>query len=497
MEYFFDDKPDDYWIDLTPILERLFPNFIFLNHVYHINKKYEIILNGEFNKITFLKSIKYNETGGTGLYPRKSFYSDEKRIHIKSIHIIIGHVFVPNSSPENNNIINHKNSSKGDFLKENLEWCDYKYNNQTSNKIFKKKLIKIKKYDNNFNLVKIILGKEEYLKEGKLYWLSDGKLHNGFYWEKVDLVLEDYLSRHPIAENSWFTNKFITTKKVEANLCGVLRINGKLTVGNTLNRYYKLIIDNKVQLVHRLVYETISGNKLKEGQIIDHIIPVTDEDTNNEYSNLRVSTKKENMNNTITKINTALSHRINKHYYCFNLNGVLIGKYQILADILNFINPKTLNLNISEKSMFRNIVRCVNFQQYTAYGYIWSNTPILEKERLESVYHKYNSSGELIDTKVRFIEYSIESNIKVNTLRYYINTGKLAPDGYYYWQGSGFEINKKPGKPIRLKKINIKTLLLEPDYLIYDRKRRSTDFQILKYDKMILRGFHNEASDVR
>ena len=100
--------------------------------------------------------------------------------------------------------------------------------------------------------------------------------------------------------------------------------------------------------------------------------------------------------------------------------------------------------------------KCATFNGNTSYILYNSTTSFNYTDNFSFcmwLNHKYNSSGELIDTKVRFIEYSIESNIKVNTLRYYINTGKLAPDGYYYWQGSGFEINKKPGKPIRLKKL--------------------------------------------
>ncbi len=61
-------------------------------------------------------------------------------------------------------------------------------------------------------------------------------------------------------------------------------------------------------LVHRLVYETISGKKIEENNVIDHIQPVRSVETiNNEYSNLREVTQKENMNNPET-----LSYRKNK-----------------------------------------------------------------------------------------------------------------------------------------------------------------------------------------
>lgn len=57
-----------------------------------------------------------------------------------------------------------------------------------------------------------------------------------------NLILEDYKSRHPVVEDGWYVNPFITERKVEANLCGILRIDGKETVGQ-LFKYIKYSLE--------------------------------------------------------------------------------------------------------------------------------------------------------------------------------------------------------------------------------------------------------------
>jgi len=134
--------------------------------------------------------------------------------------------------------------------------------------------------------------------------------YKGYEWKRIDLTLEDYKSRHPVIENGWYLNPFITSHKVEANLCGILKINGVENIGTLEEKEqrYRIKIGGKSILVHRLVYETISGKKIEENNVIDHIQPVRSVETiNNEYSNLREVTQKENMNNPET-----LSYRKNK-----------------------------------------------------------------------------------------------------------------------------------------------------------------------------------------
>lgn len=64
------------------------------------------------------------------------------------IHRLVALAFIPNPSPNNYDIINHKNKIRNDNCVSNLEWCDCKYNNQYS------RAIAVYQYDTNHNLIK-------------------------------------------------------------------------------------------------------------------------------------------------------------------------------------------------------------------------------------------------------------------------------------------------------------------------------------------------------
>lgn len=46
-----------------------------------------------------------------------------------TVHRLVAAAFIPNSNPEKFDIINHKDENKGNNHVDNLEWCDYHYNN--------------------------------------------------------------------------------------------------------------------------------------------------------------------------------------------------------------------------------------------------------------------------------------------------------------------------------------------------------------------------------
>ena len=67
--------------------------------------------------------------------------------------------------------------------------------------------------------------------------------------------------------------------------------------------------------------------------------------------------------------------------------------------------------------------------------------------------YKYNSKGEAIEASAR-IDFLVENKKYLKTIYKYINTGKMAPDGFYYWQGTGFQIDIN-NKSLHKKKKNI------------------------------------------
>jgi len=71
------------------------------------------------------------------------------------VHRLVAECFIPN--PNNYPIINHKNENTKDNRVENIEWCDYPYNNNYGNRT-KKAISKVSKsvlqYDLNGNFIR-------------------------------------------------------------------------------------------------------------------------------------------------------------------------------------------------------------------------------------------------------------------------------------------------------------------------------------------------------
>lgn len=299
MEYYFDDVSERI-IDLNVALQQRLQTSEDLSGLYGI-QGYTII------------NLKTGKPRTINLCLRKQYPEIALTIKGKSyntkIHRIIASVFIPNID-NTYTIVNHKDSNTTNFSKENLEWCDPSYNNSSENrnilntrgdKTIYKQIDTKGNVLNTFNSTQEV--KEFYPSYRKC--LNNNKFINGFTFKSYSTNVLEYLNRHPIQEDVWYKHPTITSHLVEANKCGILRINGKLKLGNLDEKAftYRIEINNKAYLVHRLVYECISGKPIPEGKVIDHLIPVTSIETiNNEFSNLRVCTQKENMNNPNTLI---------------------------------------------------------------------------------------------------------------------------------------------------------------------------------------------------
>lgn len=437
MEYYYDDIPNDQWINLEPFFKvrKNFQNIINLtNDEYYINKKYEILC-AKTNKLRKLKS----SIGIRDSYPRIVFSLNRKPIK-SMVHIIIATIFNPNADPKNNIIVNHIDNDSKNFKKENLEWCTPSYNSKKENKIATNKdSIIYQQIDINGNIVKEWESREELIKYYPYYsnGLNNGKLYKGYYWKIIYKTLKNYKSRHPVVEDGWYTNPFITSHKVEANLCGILRIDGKETVG-TLNKNtltYNISINNTRYLVHRLIYETITRKKIESEKVIDHIQPIRSIETiNNEFFNLREVSQKENMNNIETK--KFLGNSCEK----YDLFGNYLKEYYSISEALSNEDSNCIKDSINGRILT------------TEGKYLWcfsSNRDKIEHD-IQYIYYRFNKNKLIEDASVNLIRilsnYPKEGTLedkrkfyKNKTIKLikekYINTGMPAPDGYYYQQG--------------------------------------------------------------
>lgn len=109
MEYYYDDIPDDQWINL----EKYFIHFMKIKNVinYYINKNLKIYnssnkLERDFKSCSDLRRS----------YPVISFRYNNKTVAI-NVHRVIGFIFIPNPNPDINTVINHIDLDKFNFFK--------------------------------------------------------------------------------------------------------------------------------------------------------------------------------------------------------------------------------------------------------------------------------------------------------------------------------------------------------------------------------------------
>lgn len=245
-----------------------------------------------------------------------------------------------------------------------------------------------------------------------------------------DNMLENYKLKHPVVEGGWYTNKFIISHKVEANLCGILRINGKETIGTLIESklVYSIKLQNNTYYTHRLIYETISGKRIDPGKFIDHIQPIRSIETiNNEFSNLREVTPKENNNNEETL------KLISNPCKCYDLTGKFVKRFNSIRSI--------------EGVSSGGISDTINGKHLTFKNHFWYKEGEEDKikEDIKYIYYRFNKEGVIeksssflssIITNLLLCENKRKNDYIIKCLKEkYVNTGMPAPDGYYYQQG--------------------------------------------------------------
>lgn len=427
MEYFYDDRPDDEWVSSRMGVK--------------INKDYKIITTTGRVRSLF----EYNLSCGER-YPGLTISSKPIMIHR-----LVATTFVPNSDPDHFSIVNHKNSDTNNFKKENLEWCDIKWNNQVNNKLPTKD-----EYKNVYTRLidRKTLTEEELLKEYPeivhpaeciVKAIRMKKEWRGSKWDIVNLTLEDYLSRHPL-QDDWYQHP--TMPNVRANGCGVLEVDGKLKIGYYEKSKYTITIQSRRTYTHRFLMECFIGRELTEKEVVDHITPVTIEDVDNSIYNLRIGTQKDNMNNILTKKKMGTSMKL------FNLFGELVHEFDSEKDLVTYLNKTA-----------RGIAKGLTFAGYIV---INSGYNCSLEDKLRFIYYKFNNSkmpiladahvGNLVDGDVWH---------PAETIRKYLNTGMPAPDGFYYQQGDPWNMLYDPENKDIIKK--------RPEIFWKDRNKNRED----------------------
>ena len=183
--------------------------------------------------------------------------------------------------------------------------------------------------------------------------MCKGIRYKGYYWETVNIDVENKLKEFGITEKDL---KFVKNKNypgVEFSREGILKTRYGLTLGTLSNNYYIYNVKGKRYRVHRLIYETFSRIQLTSDDIIDHI---NTNSLDNRFCNLKIGTQKDNMRNPLTLIKT--SKRVNQ----IDINtGKVIKMFSSISEAYKFL----------KKKIDGRITACCNGNRKTALGYKW------------------------------------------------------------------------------------------------------------------------------
>ena len=378
--------------------------------------KFEINKLGHIKKVSngiIRKQFKAKE----GDYPYASFSitDDEGRIisKYKFIHRILAETFL--SNPNNYPAVDHIDRNKLNYSLSNLRWVSYEENNK--NKCFSGKHISYIKLGEDKKEIERFdcsdLTKSQISKISRA--VNTGTKYKGFYWKHSHPNLDLYISLFGEPDNnSW--KVCLRDNYYECNINGLFRVRktGRLVIGTISRNGYWCISsgsgkNRKIYLAHRLICETFLNRLLKDHEIVDHI---STDRLDNRFSNLRVcSNQGENMNNILKK---------KKRYipiFMFSLNGIFMKKFNSL------------------KEASKDLGHMINFsgKDYIITKYILCRNENI-KDIIKNIIFKYNS-GDLVKVFRSLRDAEKESSISRFSITKYIDTGKLAPDGHYYYHG--------------------------------------------------------------
>lgn len=379
----------------------------------------------KINKLGWIKNmetdkVRYN-TIFTGIhYPRASFRVGNLKKDYP-LHILVAKTFIPN--PENKSEIDHIDRNINNPIASNLRWSTRKENLLNRSNVRRKNLY-FKKIDpTTKEVIEIIDYKNFSVREVEAICSSirSGCMHEGFLWERGDHDVDNYIEKYGYPkEDEW-----IESKKFPGVFCnknGMLKINEKLTIGfKDISGYRKISINRKPYFIHRIIYEAFYGDI--GDLIIDHASTIPDD---NRLINLSAMDQKGNMKNPKTL------EKLSKPVKRFSLSG----EYQKEYDSLNSAT-KEMKGNPDYNGRDNTIQLCCIGKLLTAFGYLWCFVGEEDKivEKTNNIVFKYDNSFNFIKSYKSIKQVETESTSSRNIISNYIDTGKLAPDGHYYYHG--------------------------------------------------------------
>ena len=326
MEYYFDDKPEKEWFDISDYFKfdggEIIKDTYFINRdgvMYSKFSKRNLVIHKELYPIY---GVNYKNTTG-----KRTAHS--KRI---MIHKILAKIFIPNINPESNMVVDHIDRDKYNYSLSNLRWVTIKENALNSKPRSKRTIERVYEAYSDFNRTNICFTITESEAISKGYIIntlnnisrSNGmdKPTYGYFWRSINAKIFKYFykfgytSIYSILEDSLW--KESSVPGLQCHPLGVIKQTGSrghhLSLGslrandNKYGKEYSVInFNGKQYTVHRIIAETFLNNNkpLEIGLEVDHISTDT---LDNRVINLRIVTHKENMNNIITR--KALSNRI-------------------------------------------------------------------------------------------------------------------------------------------------------------------------------------------
>ena len=399
----------------------------------------------EINKLGHIKNIKLGKItkdvrSTSNRYPLISF----RNFKIKKdylIHRLVALTFLQN--PENKPEVDHIDRDMENYKLNNLRWATRAENlKNREDGCSKRKDKYFKRIDPVTGETTIIYYKD--LDTPEIERISSavrsGSKRNGFIWERGNSFIDNYIARvGSPKDEDWKECPYLPG--VFCNRNGLLKIDGKLTLGHDMNGYRRISVNKKIYLLHRLIYETFNGLIKDDSLVIDHINTVRDD---NRLENLRLVTQSENMNNPTTL------KKISKPVKQFDLSGKFIKEYSgilFAVEAMKLLRGKEFDrkdLNCHDNT----IQLCCDRKTRTGFGFLWCWSGDEDKIHEDlgflknQLVSKYDKDKKFIKTYKSMYAASCESvggsggKATWRVITKYIDTGKLCTDDCYYYHGS-------------------------------------------------------------